>query len=87
MPEERFRVLRNRISVEDNGELHTMHIGRDCYNLRQGERKEPVGNGRHWKLVVDETRSRGKLVCLRTRSGATDQGDLRGQEDLREELD
>ena len=47
-----------------------------------------MGNGRHWKLVVDETRSRGKLVaCLRTRSGANDQGDLRGQEELREELD
>ena len=74
--------------VEDNGELHTMHIGRYCYNLRQGEWQEPRGNGRQWKLVVDETRSRGKFVlCLRTRCVANDQGKLRGQEDLREKLD
>ena len=50
------------VVVEDNGELRTMNSCRDCYTLRQGERKEPVVNNRTLKLLVAEKRSRGKLA-------------------------
>ena len=46
--------------VGDDGELHKINLCCDCYNLRQGERKEPAVNGRQWALPVAE--SRGKLA-------------------------
>ena len=34
------------VMVEDDGAPHTMRLCRDCYNWRQGERKEPAIHSR-----------------------------------------
>ena len=74
------------MGVEDDGELQTINLCKDCYNSRQGETMEPVRRtNNQWKLPVAEKRSRGKLStglgarCLEFKN-------LRGQEDLREKL-
>ena len=51
------------VMVKDSGELHTINICKDWYNLRQGERKERVVNGRPWNLQVSEKRSRGRSAA------------------------
>ena len=50
------------VTVEDNGEQHTMNFCKDCYSLREGERKEPAINNKRWKRLVVEMRSRGMLA-------------------------
>ena len=45
--------------VEDDG-AHMINFCTDCFNLTQGERKEPVMNNKQWKAPVAERRSRGK---------------------------
>ena len=51
------------VMVDDDGELHLITLRKDCCNLTQGEREEPVANGRPWRLPVVEKRSRGKLAA------------------------
>ena len=34
----------HKVKVEDNGELQTIRLCKDCCNLRQGEMEEPVVN-------------------------------------------
>ena len=66
------------VMVEDNDELHTVTLCRNCYSLRQGKRKEPTMTNRMWKGA------RGKLaVGVGTRG--LEQADIRGQEDQRGE--
>ena len=64
------------VMVEDNVELHTIIVGRDCYNLRKGERKEPIVNSRLWKLLVFEKRSRGKCAAGFVAHGLGDAGTI-----------
>ena len=49
--------------MKDNGELYMMNVCKDCYCLRQRERKEPVVNGRQWKRRVRLKRWQGKLAA------------------------
>ena len=49
------------VVVEDDGAPRTIHLCRDCYNLRQGERKEPAKHDKHWKILIAGKRSRDKL--------------------------
>ena len=69
------------VMVEDNRDLHTINFCESCYNLRQGERKEPIVNGREWRLVVAEKRARGKLATGLGAHGF-ERNIIRGQEDL-----
>ena len=56
-----------------------------CHNLRQDERKEPRANGKQW--TREEIASQIGSWLWRNGLRAQDHGDLRGQEDLREESD
>ena len=59
------------VMVEDDGAPHTMHLCRDCYNLRQGERKEPAIHSREmedlgrWEGIARH--SVGWFMCARCR--------------------
>ena len=53
--------------VEDDGELHTINLFKDRYNLRQDERKGQAMSNKQWKLPVAEKRSRGKSTGLGAR--------------------
>ena len=48
--------------VEEGDKLHTINFCRSCCSLRQGERKEPIVNGREWRHTVANKRSRDKLA-------------------------
>ena len=53
------------IMLEEDGKPHTMSLCRDCYNLRQAERKEPVVSCQRWRIMIGEKSSRSKLsACL-----------------------
>ena len=52
--------------VEENGELYTINFCKDCYNLRQGERKGPAVSTRQWRLLVADKRSNGRLATVHT---------------------
>ena len=51
------------VKVEDDGELHTMNLLTDLYNVRPSGSKELAVNNRMWKMLVADKRSRGKLAA------------------------
>ena len=51
------------VKVEDDGELHTMNVFTDWYNVRPSGSKVPASNNRMWKMLVAHKRSRGTLAA------------------------
>ena len=53
------------IIVEEDGEPDTINVCKDCFCLRQAERKEPEVTGKRKMIIFFEKSSRGKLsACL-----------------------
>ena len=73
---------------KENQELYAINQCEGGYHLRQDETKEPRANGKQWKHLIGEKRSRGKfalgLGAMRFEHKIMQI--LRRQEDLRENL-